>query len=112
MTKPRKVNIIKALKSEIAFYKRQPAPVRMVYEPSLSHIKLHTMFSPQEVAMMPKDVIPDLLIHRMTKAFADYISSLPIETSYDEKYNAYIADLDLWVKEGRDDYRWSNQSFI
>jgi len=34
----------------------------------------------------------------MTKAFADYIMSLPIETRYDDEYNVYKAELDLWVK--------------
>ena len=99
MTKPRKVNTIKALKWEIAYYKRQLVPVNVFDRTQLKHMKLHTMFSPHEVDMMPKDEISDLLIHRMTKAFADYISSLPIETSYDEQYNVYRAELDLWVKE-------------
>lgn len=99
MRKPRKVNTIKALKWEIEYYKRQRVSFNVIDRTQLRHMKLHTMFSPHEVDMMPKDVIPDMLIHRMTKAFADYISSLPIETSYDEKYNVYRAELDLWVKE-------------
>lgn len=66
---------------------------------ALKHIKFQTMFSPFEVNMMSKDEISNKLIHRMTNIFADYISSLPIETSYDEKFNVYRADLDLWVKE-------------
>lgn len=99
MRKPRKVNTIKALKWEIAYYKRQLMPLNVIDRTTLKHIKLHTMFSPFEVGMMKKDAISDLLIHRMTKAFADYISSLPIETSYDEQFNVYRAELDLWVKE-------------
>ena len=101
MRKPRKVNTIKALKWEIDYYKRQLVPVNTIVidRTSLKHMKLHTIFSPQEVAMMPKDEISDALIHRMTKAFADYIGSLPIETSYDEQFNVYRAELDLWVKE-------------
>ena len=107
MRKPRKVNTIKALKWEIAYYKRQLMPLNIIDRTTLKHLKLHTMFSPHEVDMMPKDVIPDMLIHRMTKAFADYISSLPIETSYDEQSNVYRAELDLWVKERADYYRYN-----
>ena len=98
MKKPRKINTIKALKWEIEYYKRQLVPVNVVDRTSLKHLRLHTMYSPHEVAMMPRDGISDILIHRMSKAFADYIMSLPIETSYDEKYNVYKAELDLWVK--------------
>lgn len=98
MKKPRKINTIKALKWEIEYYKRQTFPVNVVYENKLRHLRLTSIFSPDEVAGMPRDCISDLLIHRMTKAFADYIMRLPIETSYDEEYNVYKAKLDLWVK--------------
>jgi hypothetical protein len=101
MTKPRKVNTIKALKWEIDYYKRQLVSVNTIVidRTSLKHMKLQTMFSPQEVIRMSKDEISNKLIHRMTNIFADYISSLPIETSYDEKFNIYRAELDLWIKE-------------
>lgn len=103
MKKPRKINTIKALKWEIEYYKRQLVPVNVVDRTSLKHLRLHTMYSPHEVAMMPRDAISDMLIHRMSKAFTDYIVSLPIETSYDKKYNVYKAELDLWVKEWKYD---------
>ena len=97
MNKERKTNIIKALKSEIAWYKRQPVKIiREVQE--LEHLCLNTVFTPHEVAMMPKDVIPDLLINKLAKAFADNISAMPIETSFDEEFNVYKARLDLWMK--------------
>ncbi len=104
MTKPRKVNTIKALKREINYYKKQLSPfnhcISFIEETTpLKHLKLQTMFLPFEVFTMKKDEISDLLIQRMTNIFADYISRLPIKTSYDEKFNVYRADLDLWVKE-------------
>lgn len=99
MRKPRKVNTIKALKWEIEYYKKQLVSVNYIDRTQLQHLKLHTMFSPFEVSMVKNDAISDLLIHRMTKAFADYVLSLPIEKSYDEKFNVYRAELDLWVKE-------------
>lgn len=98
MRKPRKVNTIRALKQEIAFYKRQLVPVNVVYKTDLKHIKLSTVFSPQEVELMRKDAISNILVYRMKQSFADYILSLPIETSYDERFNIYKAELDLWVK--------------
>ena len=99
MKRERKVNTIKALKWEIEYYKRQLVPVNVIDRTQLKHMKFQTMFSPFEVTTMKKDAISDLLIYRMTNIFADYISNLPIETSYDEQFNVYRADLDLWVKE-------------
>lgn len=101
MRKPRKVNTIKALKWEIDYYKRQLVPVNTIVidRTTLKHIGLQTIFASHEVAMMSKDEISNKLKHRMTNAFADYISSLPIETSYDEQFDVYRAELNLWVKE-------------
>lgn len=96
MNKERKTNIIKALKSEIAWYKRQP--VKIIRETiDLDHLCISSMFSFEEVAEMPKDIIPDLLICKLTKAFSDNIKDFPIRTSLDEKHRSYRADLDLWV---------------
>lgn len=101
MKAERKVNIIRALKSEIDFYKRQPVPVKMFNMRDLKHLKLCTYFSMQEVAQTPKDAISPLLIHRIVKAFEDTIMELPIETEYDEHLGVYRASLDLWVKPKR-----------
>ena len=98
MRKQRKVNMIRALKQEITFYKRQLVPVDVIERTTLKHMRLNVAFSPEEMAMMPKDVISDLFVNRMTKAFADCISSLPIETNYDATFGIYNAKLDLWVK--------------
>lgn len=98
MKKPRKINTIKALKREIEYYKRQTFPVKFIEHTPLNHLKLQTMFTPNEVIMMPKDVIPNLLINRMAKVFADNIASLPIITSYDKQLDMYRAEIDLWVK--------------
>lgn len=90
----RKVNIIRALKSEIDFYKRQLVPVNVFYKTDLKHLRLCSSFSMQ----MPKDVISPLLVHKIVKAFEDSIMELPIETEYDEHFGVYRASLDLWVK--------------
>lgn len=103
MKKPRrerKVNTIKALKQELEYYKKQPVRIRVVDRTELRHMKLQTAFSPREIIMVPKSIISDITIDRMTKAFSDYISSLAIETTYDAKSDIYKASLDLWVKEG------------
>ena len=97
MNKERKTNIIKALKEEIHFYKNQP--VKIVREPiPLNHLRLNSSFAPHEVAMMPKDIIPELLIRRISEAFTNSIPSLPINTFFDEECGCYRAELDLWVK--------------
>ena len=97
MNKERKTNIIKALKSEIAWYKRQPCEEIIRETIDLDHLCISSMFSFEEVAEMPKDIIPDLLIRKLTKAFSDNIKDFPIRTSLDEKHRSYRADLDLWV---------------
>jgi hypothetical protein len=101
MKAERKVNIIRALKSEIDFYKRQLVPVNVVYKTDLNHLRLCSSFSRQEVMQMPKDVISPLLVHKIVKAFEDSIMELPIETEYDEHFGVYRASLDLWVKPKR-----------
>lgn len=101
MQKPRKVNIIKALKSEIYFYKRQSVPVKMFNMTDLNHLRLNASFSLQEVVQMPKDVLSPLLIHKLAKAFEDSIMQMPIETYYDESFGMHKATLDLWVKPKR-----------
>lgn len=98
MKAERKVNIIRALKSEIDFYKRQPVPVKYLNMTDLNHLRLNASFSVQEVVQMPKDVLSPLLIHKIVKAFEDTIMDLPIETEYVEAYHMYKATLDLWVK--------------
>lgn len=98
MKAERKVNIIRALKSEIDFYKRQLVPVNVVYKTDLNHLRLCSSFSVQEVVQMPKDVLSPLLIHKIVKAFEDTIKELPIKIEYIEETNTYKASLDLWVK--------------
>lgn len=101
MKKQRKVNIIRALKYELDFYKRQPVPVKIVDRTELRHLRLHQMFSREEVMRMPKDSISPLLRYRLAKAFEDAISELPIETEFDEHFGVYRASIDLWVKPKR-----------
>jgi hypothetical protein len=98
MKAERKVNIIRALKSEIDFYKQRPVPVKMFNMRDLKHLKLCTYFSMQEVAQTPKDILSLLLIHKMAEAFEGAIIDLPIETEYDKQFDGYKATLDLWVK--------------
>ena len=101
MRKERKVNIIKSLKTEINFYKRQLVPVNVFDKTELKHLRLYSSFSREEVLQMPKDIISPLLIRRMAKAFEDSITELPMETEFDEYSGAYKASLDLWVKTKR-----------
>ena len=101
MKKQRKVNIIRALKYELDFYKRQPVPVKVLDRTELRHLRLHQMFSREEVMQMPKETVSPLLQHRMAKAFEESIMELPIETEFDEKFGVYRASIDLWVKPKR-----------
>lgn len=99
MEKDRKVNTIRALKSELLFYKKKaitPLKVDITY---LKHLRIQQAFSREEVMQMPKVIVSPLLIRRMVKAFEDSITELPIETEYDEDLGIYKAKLDLWVKQ-------------
>lgn len=98
MRRERKVNIIRSLKHELSFYKRQPVGVRTVNMTGLNHLRLQQMFSREEVMQMPKEEVSPLLQHRMAKAFEDAIMQMPIETEFDEHFGVYRARLDLWVK--------------
>ena len=101
MKAERKVNIIRALKDELDFYKRQPVPVKVIEKMDLNHMRLCSSFSVEEVAQMPKDIMSPLLVHKLVKAFKDSIIQIPIETYYDEHFGMYKATLDLWVKPKR-----------
>lgn len=101
MRKERKANIIRALKHEVYFYKRQLMPVNVFDKTELRHLRLHSSFSREEVMQMPRDVVSPLLMRRMVKAFENSIMDLPIEAEYDERFGSYIATLDLWVKPKR-----------
>lgn len=101
MRKERKVNIIRSLKHELSFYKRQPVGIKTVYQTELVHLRLQQMFSREEVMQMPKDMVAPLLQHRIAKAFEESIMELPIETEFDEHFGVYRASLDLWVKPKR-----------
>lgn len=98
--KQRKVNIIRALKNELNFYKNHPiTPVHVTIDRTeLNHLRVCSYFTREEVLQMPKDVVPSLLQHRMVKAFEDSITEFPIETEFDERSLVYKASLDLWVK--------------
>lgn len=98
MNKDRKANIIKALKLDLARYKRLPVTSTIIYQTELKQFRLQAMFLPSEVYAMPKDAIPELLIRRMVHQFEESIAQLPIETDFDEQRNVYKARLDLWVK--------------
>ena len=98
MKAERKVNIIRALKSEIDFYKRQLVPVNVVYETGLNHLRLQQMFSREEMMQMPKDMIASFIKYKMVESA---ITELPIETEFDEHFGVYRANLDLWVKPKR-----------
>ena len=103
MKKLRKKSTIIALKRELNYYKSQLYPVNIIsYDNRLKHLRLTSIFSPEEVKRMPKDILSDLLINRITREFENNIKMLPIKTSYDEYYNIYRAQLDLWVNDGED----------
>jgi len=100
MKADRKLNIIRALKREIAFYKRQsiPMPVNIINKAELNHLRLCTTLSKQEVMQMPKDDISLMLVYKMVELFNRKVMDLPIETKFDEEFGMYKAILDLWVK--------------
>lgn len=98
MRKDRKVNIIRALKDELDFYKRQPVPVKVIYRTELVHLRMQQVLRREEVMQMPKEEVSPLLQHRMAKAFENEIMQMPIETEFDEDFGVYRASLDLWVK--------------
>lgn len=100
MRKERKVNIIRALKDEIDFYKRQSVSVKYSMDRTdLNHLRLNGAISVNEVMNTPKDILASLLARRMVKTFEDSIKELPIETEYDDILGVYKVNLDIWVKK-------------
>lgn len=110
MEKDRKVNTIRALKSELLFYKKKSITPLKVDTTYLKHLRIQQAFSREEVIQMPKDIVSPLLIRRMVKAFEDSITELPIETEYDEDLGIYKAKLDLWVKQKIFYSEWNDSS--
>lgn len=94
MRRERKVNVIRALKDEIDFYKRQSVYVKYLDRSELRHLRLSSAYSAGEILNIPKSI----LMRRMVKPFEDVIMELPIETEYDEHFGVYRASLDIWVK--------------
>jgi hypothetical protein len=94
MRRERKVNIIRALKDEIDFYKKQCVYVKYLDRSELRHLRLSSAYSADEILNIPKSI----LMRRMVKPFEDVIMELPIETEYDENVGVYRASLDIWVK--------------
>ncbi len=94
MRRDRKVNIIRALKDEINFYKRQSVYIKYLDRSELRHLRLSSVYSADEILNIPKSI----LMRRMVKPFEDVIMELPIETEYDEHFGVYRANLDIWVK--------------
>ena len=95
MRSERKANIIRALKDEIDFYKRQHVCVKYSIDMTrLNHLRLSSAYSADEILNIPKSI----LVRRMVKPFEDVIMELPIETEYDENVGVYRASLDIWVK--------------
>lgn len=98
MRKDRKINLIRSLKHELSFYKRQTVRPLRLNMTDLKHLRIQQMFSTHEVMQMPKDMVSPLLQQRMAKAFENALMELPIETEFDEHFGVYRASLDLWVK--------------
>lgn len=94
MNKDRKVNIIRALKHELSFYKRQPFCVKTVNMTGLKHLRVQQMISREEMMQMPKDMIASFIKYKMVESA---ITELPIETEFDEHFGVYRASLDLWT---------------
>ena len=102
MRKERKVNIIRALKDEIDFYKRLTVKTMTLNPQELKHLRIQQVFSREEVMQitkMPKEVRVSLIKSRIAKEVLDSIRELPVITEYDEYSGIYRVSLDLWFKQ-------------
>ena len=102
MKKERKVNIIRALKDEIDFYKQQTVKPMKINMTELNHLRIQQVFSMEEVmhiTQMPEEVRTALIHHKIAKAVEDSITKLPLETEFDVYSKTYRVSLDLWVKQ-------------
>lgn len=102
MRKDRKVNIIRALKQELSFYKQSTVKPPMVFNTSeLKHLRIQQIFSMEEAiyfTRLPKELRTPLIHRRIAKAVEDSIGKLPVVTEFDENSGTYRVSLDLWVK--------------
>ena len=96
MNKPRKKNIIKALKEELDFYKNQNLNFHIESTP-LKRIRLKATVSQREFMNMPKDFISELLLMHLSHAFEDSIKKLPIKVNFNNDFGIYQVTLDLWI---------------
>lgn len=96
MTKQRNRNIIKALQSEIRYYKSQPIKCQVVNIP-LKHLRVRSFIAESEIKSIPKDYIPKIITMRMARAIEDGINQLPIDTNYNHELRRYDITLDLWI---------------
>lgn len=102
MRKERKVNIIRALKDEIDFYKQQTVKPMKLNMTELNHLRIQQVFSREEVmnfTHMPEEVRTALIQRKIAKAVEDSIAKLPVETEFDVYSETYRVSLDLWVKQ-------------
>lgn len=101
MRKERKINIIRALKEELSFYKKTSVN-RIVFDTTeLKHLRIQQIFSMEEAiyfTQLPKELRTPLIQRRISKAVEDSIEELPVVTEFDEYSGTYRVSLDLWVK--------------
>ncbi len=108
MRKERKVNIIRALKQELSFYKQSSVKPMILNTTELKHLRIQQIFSMEEVmhiTRLPKELRTSLIQSRIAKAVQDSIGELPVVTEFDEHYGTYRVSLDLWVKPENEEKR-------
>ncbi len=98
MNKPRYMNLYKALKKELDYYKYQNLNFHFENKP-FHHLRLKSFFSRYEVMDIPKDRIPEILIRRISRAFEDSIMQFPIIINYKKESGIYEAVLDLYIEQ-------------
>jgi hypothetical protein len=106
MNKERRVNIIKALKNELSFYKRQPVQYT-VMESNLKHLTLNTRIETDVIMNSNEIGLKNYLERRFSEQFTDAISSnkIPVKTEYDEYSRDCKITVDLYVK--REESLWN-----
>lgn len=106
MNKERRVNIIKALKNELSFYKRQPVKYT-VMESNLKHLALNTRIETDVIMNSNEIGLKNYLERRFSEQFVNAISSnkIPVKTEYDEHSRDCKITVDLYVLDEGGMYR-------
>ena len=98
MSKERRVNLIRALKYELIFYKNQKFNCEVV-SPPFEHVKLQTRMSKMDVVNANTEGLRHYINNRFSEQFISLLNTMiPVYTYYDQETDTYAIQTDIYVK--------------